>query len=236
MCKPSQTGCRCPADVDFTRLSPSAILSSMTQEFINAAITEIRRDPDPALKAQKLASLCSAAFRERGIELVVVGGSAIEFYTEGAYLSGDVDLCVLRPERPIPLRLRQEVMAGLGAEGGPRSWEVAGLFVDLLGVVEKEARTNVRQIEAPYGLVNVIDPEELLVERVLVSAYPAPSAPARACARELLVVALAGALQVDWGEIRRLAESGNYQIFDELQQLVREVARELKVPSPYDPA
>jgi hypothetical protein len=151
----------------------------MRREVINAAIAEIRSDPDPARKAQKLASLCTAAFRERGIELVVVGGSAIEFYTEGAYLSGDVDLCVWKPERPIPLRLRQEVMAELGAEGGPRSWEVAGLFVDLLGVVEKEARTPLRQLQAPFGMVNLIDPEELLVERVLVSVYPSTNAAAR---------------------------------------------------------
>ncbi len=207
----------------------------MTREFINNALADIRAEPDPALKAQKLASLCSAAFRERGIELVVVGGSAIEFYTEGAYLSGDVDLCVLKPARPIPLRVRQEVMAELQAQGGPRSWEVAGLFVDLLGVVEKEARTPVRQLRAPFGLLNVIAPEELLVERVLVSVYPAPNEPARACARELVAVALGGGLEMDWREIRRLAESRDYQIFDELRQLVQEIARELKVSSPYDP-
>ncbi len=208
----------------------------MRREFINAAIAEIRSDPDPARKAQMLASLCTAAFRERGIELVVVGGSAIEFYTEGAYLSGDVDLCVWKPERPIPLRLRQEVMAELGAEGGPRSWEVAGLFVDLLGVVEKEARTPLRQLQAPFGMVNLIDPEELLVERVLVSVYPSANAAARACARELAVVALSGALEVDWAEIRRLAESSDYQVFDDVRRLVQEVSDELKVSCPYDPA
>jgi hypothetical protein len=209
---------------------------AMKPEVIQEAVAEIRAEQDPSLKAQKLASLCSAAFRERGIELVVVGGSAIEFYTEGAYLSGDIDLCVLKPERPVPLRLRQEVMGTLGAKGGPRSWEVAGLFVDLLGVVEKEARTPVRQIEAPFGVINLLDPEELLVERLLVSVYPSPNAPARACARELVSVALTGAVQMDWREVRRLAAAADYQVVDELQQLVQEVGRELQVPSPYDPA
>jgi hypothetical protein len=208
----------------------------MNQDAITTALANIRAETDPALKAQKLASLCSAAFRERGIELVVVGGSAIEFYTEGAYLSGDVDLCVLKPARPIPLRLRQEIMGALGAQGGPRSWEVAGLFVDLLGVVEKEARTPVRQVQAPFGVVNLLDPEELLVERTLVSVYPAPNPPARACARELLVVALSGAVQMDWNEVQRLAESREYKVFDEVQQLVREVSRELQLSSPYDSA
>jgi hypothetical protein len=207
----------------------------MNQNLINTALVDIRAEQDPSLKAQKLASLCSAAFRERGIELVVVGGAAIEFYTEGAYLSGDVDLCVLTPERPIPLRLRQEIMGQLDGQGGPRSWEVAGTFVDLLGVVEKEGCTPIRQVQAPFGVVNLLDPEELLVERLLVSVYPAPNASARACARELVVVALGGALQLDWREVQRLAESSAYKVFDELQLLVQEISCELKVSSPYNP-
>lgn len=207
----------------------------MTPATIQAALAATRAERDPTLKAQKLASLCSAVFRERGIELVVVGGSAIEIYTDGAYLSGDVDFCVLRPARPISLRLRQEVMAELGGEGGPRSWQVAGLFVDLLGVVEKEARTPVRQVQAPFGVVNLIDPEELLVERVLVAVYPTPNESARACARELVGVALTGALQIDWAEVKRLAQSPAYKAFDELQRLVQEVSRELQVSSPYNP-
>ena len=206
----------------------------MKRELIAAALTDIRAEQDPTLKAQKLASLCSAAFRERGFELVVVGGSAIEFYTEGAYASGDVDLCVLRPAETIPLRLRQEVMGELGAEGGPRSWQVAGLFVDLLGVVEKEGQTPIRQLQGPYGAVNLIDPEELLVERLLVAVYPAPNSSARACARELLGVALTGRITMDWAEVRKLASAPSYKVLAELIELVREVANEFKVRNPYD--
>jgi hypothetical protein len=206
----------------------------MKTEAIRAVLEDIRSENDPTLKSQKLASLCSALFRERGVELVVVGGSAIEFYTEGRYLSGDLDLCVLSPARPIPLRVRQEVMGKLEAQGGPRSWEVGGLFVDLLGVVEKEARTPVRQIQAPAGPVNLIDPEELIVERVLISVYPAPDDEARGCAKVLISSALTGGVEVDWAEVARLAKSDAYRVFDEVQQVVREVARELKVPSPYD--
>jgi hypothetical protein len=207
----------------------------MKSAAVTNALANISAEKDPTLKAQMLASLVSAAFRERGIELVVVGGSAIEFYTEGAYASGDVDMCVLSPARPIPLRVRQEVMGELGGQGGPRSWEVAGLFVDLLGVVEKEARTPVRQLQGPSGIVNLIDPEELLVERVLVSVYPQPNQSARDCARQLVKAALSQAVQFDWSEVRRLANSREYQVFDEVQTLVQEVCRELQVSSPYNP-
>ena len=54
----------------------------MSPQRIATAFRDIRRERDPNLKSQKLASLVSALFRARGIELVVVGGSAIEFYTD----------------------------------------------------------------------------------------------------------------------------------------------------------
>ena len=91
----------------------------MTEEQIRRALADITAEADPTLKHLKMASLVSTSFRERGIELVVVGGSAIEFYTEGAYVSGDLDLCLVSPSR-VDIRTRQEVMGRIGATGGPR--------------------------------------------------------------------------------------------------------------------
>jgi hypothetical protein len=206
----------------------------MTPNKIAGALTDIRRERDQNLKAQKLASLVSALFREGGIELVVVGGSAIEFYTDGAYMSGDIDLCQLKPSVPVPLRTRQEVMGRLGAKGGPRSWNVGGLFVDLLGLVESDAVVPFRKLSGPYGLVTLICPEELLVERVLVAVYPQPNREARACARTLASVALRKQIKLDWNEVKRLAKASQYRIFPECEELIRVVARELKVQSPFD--
>lgn len=207
----------------------------MSPPKIKAGLKDIRRERDPNLKAQKLASLVSAVFRKRGIELVVVGGSAIEFYTDGAYLSGDIDLCVLPPAISIPLRLRQEIMGQLGAEGGPRSWRVAGMFVDLLGGVELAAWSHPRKLQAPYGAITLVAPEELVVERVLISVYPQPNAEARICARQLIGVAAKGSVAVDWQIIKRLSQSPDYQVYPELQVLVQEVCDELKIENPLNP-
>ena len=163
----------------------------MIAKKVRAEVADIAADTDPTRKAAKMASLCSALFRERGIELVVVGGSAIELLTEGAYTSGDLDLCRLTPAA-LPLRERQEIMGQLGAQGGPRSWQVAGLFVDLLGPLETLARTPLRKLQGAYGVIQVAQPEELLVERVLVSVYPQAHPPARDCAKKLAAVPLAG--------------------------------------------
>ena len=113
---------------------------------IKSALADIAAEQDPTLKSAKLASLCSALWAERG----VVGGSAIEILTEGAYASGDLDMCHTN-KATLPIRERQEVMGLLGAKGGPRNWQVAGMYLDLLGPVESFARTPYRRVEAPYA-------------------------------------------------------------------------------------
>ena len=205
----------------------------MKAQRLRAALADISADADPTRKTAKLASLCSALFRERGVELVVVGGSAIELLTDGAYTSGDLDLCSLK-QGALPLRERQEVMGQLGARGGPRSWQVGGLFVDLLGPLETLARTPLRRLNGAFGVIQVIQPEELLVERVLVSVYPQAYAPARQCAKKLAAVALGGAVELDWKEVSYLAGRMEYRILPECKALVREVANELKITSPLD--
>ena len=204
----------------------------MTADEIQRVLADIAAETDPTLKHLKLASLVSAEFRERGIELVVVGGSAIEFYTEGAYVSGDLDLCLISPSR-LDLRTRQELMGKFGALGGPRSWQVAGQYVDLLGEVETQSRAPFGELNAPYGLVRLISPEDLLVERVLISVYPHRYEPADHCARKLIAGALSGHVELDWQEARRLAERPECAILPVLEALVDEVAHELGRPNPY---
>lgn len=206
----------------------------MKTELIKSALADITAEQDPTIKALKMASLCCALWAERGVELVVVGGSAIEILTEGAYASGDLDMCHANKET-LPIRERQEVMGLLEATGGPRNWQVAGMYVDVLGPVESFARTPYRRVQGPYGEVLVMKAEDLLVERVLVSVYPGENPAARACARELAVVALAGAVDMNWDEVLRVANLPEYRNVNECKALVREVADELKVKYPFDP-
>jgi len=206
----------------------------MTADDIQRALADITAETDPTLKHLKLASLVSAVFREQDVELVVVGGSAIEFYTDGAYVSGDLDLCLVSPAR-LDVRTRQELMGRLGARGGPRNWQVAGQYVDILGEVETLARTPFDELQAPYGPVRLVSPEDLLVERVLISVYPQRDEPAESCARKLIAVALSAQVEVDWQEVRRLAERPEYRILPALETIVAKVAHELGKPDPYHP-
>jgi len=201
---------------------------------IKSTLSDIAAERDPTVKCLKLASLCSTLWGERGVELVVVGGSAIEILTEGAYTSGDLDMCHVKATT-LPIRQRQEVMGLLGAKGGPRNWQVAGMFMDLLGPVESFARTPYRRVRGPYGEVLVMKPEDLLVERVLVSVYPQPDETARKCARLLAGVALRQELEMDWNEVRRIAGRPEYRNLSQCVELLKEVADELKTQNPLHP-
>jgi hypothetical protein len=127
------------------------------------------------------------------------------------------------------MRERQEVMGMLGAEGGPRNWKVAGMYLDLLGPAESFARTSYRRIEGPYGDVLIMKPEDLLVERVLVSVYPQPNPTARECARKFVAVIL---VAVNWDEVQRVANLSEYRNLSECKTIVEAVANELKVKNP----
>ena len=201
---------------------------------IKTALADVTTEKDPTIKSLKMASLCSALWAEHGVELVVVGGSAIEILTEGAYASGDLDMCHVN-KAALTIRERQEIMGMLGAKGGPRNWQVAGMYVDVLGPVESFARTPFRNIEAPYGNILVMKPEDLLVERVLLSVYPGENPAARDCAKKLAAMILDGVIPVNWDEVRRLANLPEYRNFPECLKLVKEVADELKTESPLHP-
>jgi hypothetical protein len=201
---------------------------------IKSALADIAAEQDPTLKSAKLASLCSTLWAERGVELVVVGGSAIEILTEGAYASGDLDMCHSN-KATLPVSERQEVMGLLGAKGGPRNWQVAGMYLDLLGPVESFARTPFRRVEAPYGSILVMKPEDLLVERVLMTLYLGESQTARDCAKKFVSVILTGGMAVNWDEVRRLANLPEYRNLPQCVQFVKEVADELKIKSPLHP-
>ena len=189
-------------------------------------LQDIEATTDLLERALRLSGLVTRIFREAGWDLVVVGGSAVEFYTEGAYMSGDIDLC-RRTLLPIPLRLAQDLMGKLGATGGPRSWKVAGLFVDMLGFLENEATTPCRTVDTPCGPINVIPAELAVVERTLLAFYPQPDVEARNVAKKMLGVCLSGDTPVDWDEIRRLAGLPSFNVAKELDELKNEVAREI---------
>ena len=185
---------------------------------IKEAQADIEATGDLLERALKLSGLISELFQERGFPLVVVGGSAVEFYTEGGYMSGDIDFC-RRTLRAVPPRLMQEIAEKLGGRGLGRNWLICGLYVDILGLLESETILPDRILETPYGKVRILPPELALVERVL---YAQQDRECEASACQMMVAAIKDE-HFDWEEAERLAALADFQVLPQLQELKRSV-------------
>ncbi|MCR5751709.1 MAG: hypothetical protein K6G91_07095 [Kiritimatiellae bacterium] len=192
----------------------------MTAVELAKARADIESTGDLLARAMKLAGLVTTLFREHGIHLVVVGGSAVEFYTEGGYMSGDIDFCRRSLKGP-SLRLAKDVLSSIGGRCIGRNWLVCGLHVDLLGIVESETDKDFRRLETPYGVVSILPPELALVERVF---YSIDSEECVASARQMMAAALADET-FDWVEAERIAALPEYKVLDELRNMRKEVSR-----------
>ena len=128
----------------------------------------IRAETDQNRKNLLVAEVVSELLRAIGAEPVVVGGSAVEFYTDGAYVSADVDVCFDGPRMPTP-RERETVLAAAGQSVSIRSWNIAGVMVDLLGRLETSALSPLQTV----GKLRLIQIEDLIAERILVATVPA---------------------------------------------------------------
>lgn len=199
----------------------------MTTAEITAALEMIRHETDLNAKALLLAGLVSELFRERGFEPVVVGGSAIEFYTDGAYMSGDTDICWTGWPQPTPEQM-EEIMRqipGIKSHGGAKSWGIEGLWIDLLGEIDYRADKVFSKFYTPFGEVRLIPVEDALAGRVYAarcycSGYDEKDDD---CAKKLMAAALRGQIPIDWAEARRIAASPKYNCLKEFEDVRAEV-------------
>ena len=191
----------------------------MTDEAIETARRDIEATSDLLERAMKLSGLVTTLFQERGFSLVVVGGSAVEFYTEGGYMSGDIDFC-RRSLKAIPLRLAMDIMQRLGDKSLGRNWLVCGVYVDFLGLLESETTLPNRELLTPYGKVYILPPELALVERIIFAESSAECLPS---ARQMMAAALKDAA-FNWTEARRLADLPDFKVLPQLERMRSELS------------
>jgi hypothetical protein len=200
---------------------------------VNAVLDSISVEKDLNAKALLLAALVSELFREHGFEPVVVGGSAIEFYTDGAYMSGDTDVCWAGGRNPTPDE-RGAIMSQIPGvvRKGTRSWVTNGLWVDLLGDLNRYGNSPLTSVKTPAGEVVLTSVEELLVERVFAARkWTGYNQEDDQCAKKLVASLLHGRIPCDWAEARRIAAMPAYKCLDELNALMREVEQSLQSSS-----
>jgi len=190
---------------------------------LEARLAAIRVERDPNRKNLRVAEIVSELFREAGADPVIVGGSAVEFYSDGTYVSGDVDVCFYGPHLPTP-RQRESVLAKVGTSLGTRTWRVADVLVDLLGLVESAARTPFQEV----GELKLIQIEDLIAERILIATVPEFDKERWRVAKLLVALVLENAVACDRTELERVASSASYRVGAELRRLIDEIESERK--------
>lgn len=212
---------------EFKELARAAKSGNATAAEVLGTVKTLRGivSPDNFEQHVLIAARVTRLFKELGWDLVVVGGSALEFYTEGKYVSGDIDFCRMNA-KPIPAAIEREVMEKVGAisTGTRRQWKVGPVFVELLGEIETSGEPKYRTLDTPEGLVTLEPAEDILVDRVWAAVgIKSPRKEAVEAAQKMVLVSLKGG--VDWEKVRKIAGSRDYGILPQLTAFVEDVRK-----------
>ena len=128
-----------------------------------SALALLKAESEPRRRRLLVLGLLTKRLAKHGIEPILVGGAALEFYTAGGYATSDVDLAMTTSTEV------HEVFAALGFEREGRYWHHAEL--DLLfeapapaGLPGEDAPRTEAEID---GLrIVVIGIEDLLIDRL----------------------------------------------------------------------
>lgn len=124
------------------------------------------KEKDTALRGVKVAAVVSDALREIGIDPILVGGSAVAFYTEGKYTTHDIDM-ISPSGKDI-----EEIMKRLGFSKFGKDYSNKKLKIyiefpsDALGPTEK-----VNIIKIGTSRLKIISVEDLIVDRLCAFKY-----------------------------------------------------------------
>jgi predicted nucleotidyltransferase len=181
-----------------------------------ADLSALRSLGNPLEVQIRTAAVIASALERLGHSVVVVGGSAVSFYTGGAYLSRDVDLVTTASAAQL-----RELLTGLGFERRNGAWVHADtdVIVDFPAPPLAGDPQRTIHINTVNGPVAVIGLEDLLVDRLSAVVHWKDTE-----AREWCIAMLALHHDLDMDYLYRRAESSG--IGDELRAVLRE-AREL---------
>ncbi|MCI4325871.1 MAG: hypothetical protein L3K00_08365 [Thermoplasmata archaeon] len=123
----------------------------------------LRATPKSYERILTFAALLAA---ESGSDVVVVGGSAIEVYTKGGYVSGDIDN---RADREL---VRRALTAWKFTDEG-RLWTRAdwAIAVDVVGHRYTGDAYRATTVATPYGPVHIAVVEDLFVKRLAAATH-----------------------------------------------------------------
>lgn len=127
-------------------------------------LQQAKNIPDFFERQLYVAAVISAVMAEQGIRIILVGGTAVEFYTFGGYATRDLDMVCVRREEA------KAVLAELGFQRDPgvRHWYHPDLNTALEIPDERLAGSETRTVTIEIkGLpLTLIGIEDLILDRV----------------------------------------------------------------------
>lgn len=111
----------------------------------------------------RTAAIINRLLAHVGGSAIIVGGSAVSFYTGGAYLSRDVDLVTSVPGSEI-----STVLEAIGFQWQGSAWihATVDVVVDFPAPPLAGDLSRVARIETPEGPIGIIGLEDLLIDRI----------------------------------------------------------------------
>jgi len=170
--------------------------------------------PSPTERRLRFAALLASELRASTAEFVIVGGSAIEFYTRGQYTTGDVDVVYTgRIDASKVLTAWRFIRQG-------RIWlnEGLGIVLDFVKPPYTGDLARTQTLETPYGSIRLAGLEDLIVKRLASAKHW--RRPGDADHAQLLAAGYED--RVNWDYIERLA--AEYDVKDLLAVLRRWLA------------
>jgi len=130
------------------------------------SIKKLSTIEDPVRRRAFFVALLSKEIVKRGgVPPIVVGGEAVEIYTQGSYTTGDIDI-------KSPKSLTEEILKEWKFKKTGRCWvnKKFDIFIEWLGESlneGREAEKRVNTIEIAKGLrIKVISIEDLVIDRL----------------------------------------------------------------------
>ncbi len=180
-------------------------------------LREAAAEPDPCLRILRIAGLLQQALSQLDLSPVLVGGAALEFYTDSRYQTHDLDFVMPQDDRVVPL------MESLGFEKRGKDYlhPSIELWVEFPSS-QLDAHDTVRVVEGPSGTVRILSPESLLIDRVRAFVYWRSSLDGR---NALLLLAVEEQLDLDFAMTALLEEPAAARALEALITLQHELSR-----------
>lgn len=174
----------------------------------------LQRAASPTERRLHFAAILGKAAGVPTDDMIIVGGSAIEFYTVGEYTSDDIDIVSSQT------RVLKDVLRGWAfrVEGRIYVNEEIGIVVDFVRYPYTGDRSKTQVLSTPFGAIRVAALEDLVVKRLISTKHWKIKGDFE---HARLLVALYGD-RMDWDYIEGL--SVEQHVLDVLEILKREVS------------